>query len=964
MHRTNISACIIGLLLALSANSMAKVQWPPPKTRVCFPPGACWWACVDATVKIDGKVRYGIPVKVTGNLLEAARQGINYAALGDIDVDHTHDLLLKTDRKGKIRGCFRYRMPGAPWIKPLGLMFTYRTAFNGDLKFYGPTDTSYDFKRTINFDGPGSKDFWTAFREHQVKLRLPLEPRGNFYPVWPRREWFFGGVLDGPFGFDHVPPWHGKDHSKQWGRWWCTNYQQRDYFTPLTLQPRAYCYGGHDGTDYMLRGGFAQMARKKTNWVVAAADGRVLEVKDSLTDDCHSPLLYGKRHVWPIPRDWSFSPKCPKKDKKGKTVTDKDGNIVYEKQVNGGNHVILVHGKKGDMKTVYWHIKKGSALVKVGENVSCGQKLAEIGSSGTSTAPHLHFSVERKTTGGAWRKVDPYHGKLSHHEKVGERNFSYWVEQDSISGLPKSKCQPLKSFYLRRKFMPALAVKVDDLGIKSKYKAPGRSSKFKKPPDLARWFKITTTVTNSKDPSRLYRTRVTSYKYPKTAFHKSYNSGELNRVFFVPIAPVKDPALSEHEFDVVVGLKDVASSKPALLRKDVRLPRSSLTMAVGMSKPARLSGHCTLKPRAVTGHTGLSGIRVNRFAPTGMARIPTATFGAVGGKAERYHITLSARASGFSAKDQPTIVWTARRAGIPTKGTAFAKGSRAAFVLCPGDGDVVIQARAHNKLEEGLAHTTVRAPYLEVKVSSLLFNALGQSVSSIKGSRIFGTTKPTRDEAFPRLRLSARSIMHNPSKLSGMNPVTRPKYEWSLAWAPTNVAGHRTPIPANCITYSRPYNGLATITFTRPCLKGGVMTLKGPGKPAAMNVWASIRVKDAHGRDGAGRHQAANYIAGSDGLLVGSPRLKPKLRAISPWIRRTLEMGKLGFKPKAPVQPPGLPTTLRGAATGFSRPVLTIRDKAGRFMVNQAVPVDRLFKIYHQALRKKVHQPVQSPHRR
>jgi murein DD-endopeptidase MepM/ murein hydrolase activator NlpD len=42
----------------------------------------------------------------------------------------------------------------------------------------------------------------------------------------------------------------------------------------------------------------------------------------------------------------------------------------------------------------YGHLKKGSALVRVGDTVVAGQALATAGSSGCSTQPHVHFEVE------------------------------------------------------------------------------------------------------------------------------------------------------------------------------------------------------------------------------------------------------------------------------------------------------------------------------------------------------------------------------------------------------------------------------------------------------------------------------------------------------------------------------------------------------------------------------------------
>lgn len=69
-----------------------------------------------------------------------------------------------------------------------------------------------------------------------------------------------------------------------------------------------------------------------------------------------------------------------------------DGVVLVAQYVNGyGNTVIIDHG--GGVWTLYAHIRNGGTMVKPGEVVSAGQKIAEVGSTGNSTGPHLHFEV-------------------------------------------------------------------------------------------------------------------------------------------------------------------------------------------------------------------------------------------------------------------------------------------------------------------------------------------------------------------------------------------------------------------------------------------------------------------------------------------------------------------------------------------------------------------------------------------
>jgi murein DD-endopeptidase MepM/ murein hydrolase activator NlpD len=55
-----------------------------------------------------------------------------------------------------------------------------------------------------------------------------------------------------------------------------------------------------------------------------------------------------------------------------------------------GNHVVIKHGGE---YSLYAHLKPGSVLVKPEEAVTRGQQIAVVGSSGSSTEPHLHFQV-------------------------------------------------------------------------------------------------------------------------------------------------------------------------------------------------------------------------------------------------------------------------------------------------------------------------------------------------------------------------------------------------------------------------------------------------------------------------------------------------------------------------------------------------------------------------------------------
>ena len=56
-----------------------------------------------------------------------------------------------------------------------------------------------------------------------------------------------------------------------------------------------------------------------------------------------------------------------------------------------GNYVVLRHG--GEEYSQYLHLKPGSVRVKPGDQVRRGQPIGQIGHSGNSTEPHLHFQL-------------------------------------------------------------------------------------------------------------------------------------------------------------------------------------------------------------------------------------------------------------------------------------------------------------------------------------------------------------------------------------------------------------------------------------------------------------------------------------------------------------------------------------------------------------------------------------------
>lgn len=82
-------------------------------------------------------------------------------------------------------------------------------------------------------------------------------------------------------------------------------------------------------------------------------------------------------------------------------VASDGGTVILAQEDNSGygRYVIIDHGN--GYQTLYGHCSE--LCVSAGDKVSAGQKIAEVGSTGYSTGPHLHFEIIDNGT-----KIDPY----------------------------------------------------------------------------------------------------------------------------------------------------------------------------------------------------------------------------------------------------------------------------------------------------------------------------------------------------------------------------------------------------------------------------------------------------------------------------------------------------------------------------------------------------------------------------
>ena len=148
---------------------------------------------------------------------------------------------------------------------------------------------------------------------------------------------------------------------------------------------RDHSYDGHKGTDFGI-GGFHEMDRGRP--VFATATGQVITAADGFEDRCTSGRCEG------------------------------GGGL--------GNHVIIEHAEGWQSR--FGHLRNGSIRVEVGDDVDCSTQLGEVGSSGYSTGPHLHFEVRQNN-----RPVETFSGDCG-------APVSIWRNQNGYRQLPSSEC--------------------------------------------------------------------------------------------------------------------------------------------------------------------------------------------------------------------------------------------------------------------------------------------------------------------------------------------------------------------------------------------------------------------------------------------------------------------------------------------------------------------------------------------
>lgn len=167
---------------------------------------------------------------------------------------------------------------------------------------------------------------------------------------------------------------------------WTVNYVDVDPSpdTHKDFMCGAKTYEKHQGTDFALR---SRLEMQSGVDVLAAMDGTVLRIRDGESDSIKTEEQY---------------------------------QAIREANKDCGNGVLIDHGN--GLQSFYCHLKLASIVVKAGQKVKEGEKIAQIGQSGFSEFPHLHFSI-------IWESghVDPFTG-LGMNEGCGQFKNNLWKD--------------------------------------------------------------------------------------------------------------------------------------------------------------------------------------------------------------------------------------------------------------------------------------------------------------------------------------------------------------------------------------------------------------------------------------------------------------------------------------------------------------------------------------------------------
>lgn len=162
------------------------------------------------------------------------------------------------------------------------------------------------------------------------------------------------------------------------GRWWNAagaSFQSHHRWTPMEEFAFDFVRLGPDQTTHRRAGTRFADYYSYGEPVLAAAPGRVALVVSDQQEDTSSMKRPGETIEAYFTR----------------LQQDQFTRLARGAPGIGGNQIMIDHGN-GEF-SFYGHLQAGSVRVRIGDQVTRGQRIGAVGSSGNSTEPHLHFHV-------------------------------------------------------------------------------------------------------------------------------------------------------------------------------------------------------------------------------------------------------------------------------------------------------------------------------------------------------------------------------------------------------------------------------------------------------------------------------------------------------------------------------------------------------------------------------------------
>jgi hypothetical protein len=175
---------------------------------------------------------------------------------------------------------------------------------------------------------------------------------------------------------------------------WVMNYVDMGVEDGKSLDPACLnrTYENHKGTDIAILD--EKIMEEGVN-VIAPLDGIITKIRD------------GEDDLW---------------------ANDVELEAIKAQRKECGNAVMIDHGN--EVETIYCHMKKGSIKVKPNQKIKSGDIIGQIGLSGLTQFPHLHFGIVQEG-----KILDPFTGQ-NNLNSCGKKIGSLWNKELDIQYQP------------------------------------------------------------------------------------------------------------------------------------------------------------------------------------------------------------------------------------------------------------------------------------------------------------------------------------------------------------------------------------------------------------------------------------------------------------------------------------------------------------------------------------------------